>query len=181
MVVTILKVMKRGLKMNQLNPIISFGILVCIIIMAMLCKYIYIKIIKKDEIIYRIKDNRKSKYVFLFLGYIFLLVSFFLSIMSKNNTLEIISIILILLEITFFWTIIELSDTIISKKIVYKIWEIKVKNIESYEFKVLSNKKFLILNKNNRRHSIIQINSYDEKHIIEFFIKNKILQNNAHD
>lgn len=160
-----------------MDLVLVFGIFIIIIVTGLLCRYIYVRTMTQDEEIYRIKDNRKSKYLFLIIGYIFMLMTFGLSIGATDNYIEMIFISLILLEVSLFWTIFELSDTIISKYMVYKIWGIDFKDIMSYTFKEKDNKKFLILiRKVSGVHSMIEINDYDEKYIEEFFRKNKLLK-----
>jgi len=149
------------------------GVLTCIIMFAISAKYLYDKIILKDKIIYIIKDTRKSKYIFLILGYIFLLVFLILSFNSQINYLEKIIISIILLETFIFWTIIELSNTLLTSIGVYKLYNTNLVNILSYEFKLLNSKEFLILNLKNSRKIFININSYDKESIVNFFQKYK--------
>lgn len=163
-----------------MDLVLVFGTFIIIIVTGLLCRYVYVRTMTRDEEIYRIKDNRKSKYLFLIIGYIFILIILGLSIRATDNCIEMLFISLILLEVSLFWTIFELSDTIISKYMVYKIWGIDFKDIMSYTFKEKDNKKFLIfIRKVSGEHLMIKINDYDEKHIEEFFRKNKLLKRQA--
>ena len=136
-------------------------------LMAIICGMVILgdmrkRVFAKEDILYRVKDKRKVKWIYFVLGLtipgVLLLAGVFLDYDMLTRTV----IVLLSVEMAVLWGLIELADGLITKHYSGKVWFTKFSLVEFYSFMNYKGRDHLLFKKANaKRQEMLPINHED--------------------
>lgn len=143
------------------TSVYSYGLItiVCsMIIMSDLRKRVF----NKEDILYRVKNNKKRKYVFYALGLSIPAIIMFAGVLLSYHIILKVLIFIMSIEMAIIWTYIELGDTLITNKYAGKVWYAQFEKVESYQILPFKNEYYLALKrKESKKQDMVPINKED--------------------
>ncbi|OJV63015.1 MAG: hypothetical protein BGO41_09935 [Clostridiales bacterium 38-18] len=143
------------------TSIYSYGLItvVCsMIIMSDLRKRVF----NKEDILYRVKNKKKSKYLFYLLGLSIPAIILIAGVLLSYHIILKILIFIMSIEMAIIWTYIELGDTLITTKYAGKVWYAQFEKVESYQILPFKNEYYLALKrKESKKQDMVPINKED--------------------
>ena len=149
------------------SSVYSYGL------MAIICAFIIMndarkRVFGKSDILYRVKDKRKVRYVYFALGLSIPVVLILAGVMLDHDILTRIIIVILSIEMAVLWGLIELADGLITKEYSGKVWFTKFSLVEFYSFMNYKGREHLLFKKTtSKRQEMLPINPEDKGPIIE--------------
>jgi hypothetical protein len=130
------------------------------------------RVFSKDQILYRIKDKRKSKNVIYVLG-LSIPVVILITALALEYVLPIrILVTMMSIEMGLLWTMIQLSDGLVTKTHSGKVWYTRFDQVEFYHvIEMKGNHYFLFKKRYAKRQEMLLVNKEDVEPIKKIFNK----------
>lgn len=126
------------------------------------------RILKKEDIRYRIKEEKKHKYLFYALGLLVPTVIMVSGLLFEKSFLIKILIFIMSVEMGVIWTIIQLGDTLITKDSLGKAWYTRISTIEYFDVLRAKERPYLVFRKvKSRRQEMVWLNECDVKPVMD--------------
>lgn len=126
------------------------------------------RVLKKEEIRYRIKEEKKHKHLIYALGLFVPLVILISGMVFENNGLIRILIFIMTIEMGIIWTIIQLGDTLITKEALGKVWYTRISTIENFDVLRAKGRPYLVFKKaKSRRQEMVWLSECDVKPVLD--------------
>lgn len=120
------------------------------------------RILAKDDIVYRIKDTKKTKYVYFAMGLFIPFVLLSAAFVLDYNFITRVLVIIVGIEMGILWGLIELSDALITKTHVGKVWYTNLSLIEYYNILPMKSQYYLVFKKaKSKRQEMVLIAKSD--------------------
>ena len=149
------------------SSIYSYGL------MAIICAFIISndarkRLFNKSDILYRVKDKRKVRYIYFLLGLMIPAVLILAGLMLDYNVITRVIIVILSVEMAVLWGLIELADGLITKEYSGKVWFTKFSLVEFYSFMNYKGREHLLFKKTtSKRQEMLPINLEDKGPIVE--------------
>lgn len=139
----------------------SYGLMV-IVCSMILANDLRKRVLSKDTILYKIKDKRKSKFVIFVLG-LAIPILILIAGLALEYTMPIrILVIMMSLEMSVLWAMIQLSDGLVTKTHAGKVWYTRFDQVIFYQvMEMRGNHYFLFKKHNAKRQEMLQVNKED--------------------
>jgi hypothetical protein len=126
------------------------------------------RILKKEDIRYRIKEDKKHKHLLYVLGLLVPIVIMVSGLLFEKNAWIKVLILIMSVEMGILWTIIQLGDTLITKDSLGKAWYTRISTIEHYDVLRAEGRPYLVFRKaKSRRQEMVWLNESDVKPVLE--------------
>ncbi|MBE0450398.1 MAG: hypothetical protein IBX70_06070 [Clostridia bacterium] len=126
------------------------------------------RILKKEDIRYRIKEEKKHKHLFYALGLLVPVVILVSGMFYEKSILIKILIFIMSVEMGIIWTIIQLGDTLITKDSLGKAWYTRISTIEYFDVLRAKGRPYLVFRKaKSRRQEMVWLSECDVKPVLE--------------
>lgn len=126
------------------------------------------RILNKEDIRYRIKEEKKHKHLFYALLLLVPIVIMVSGLLFEKNILNKILIFIMSVEMGIIWTIIQLGDTLITKDSLGKAWYTRISTIEYFDVLRANGRPYLVFRKaKSRRQEMIWLSEHDVKPVME--------------
>ena len=136
--------------------------LVVIICSMILANDLRKRVLSKDQILYRIKDKRKSKNLMYVLGLSIPVVILVTALALEYDLLIKVLVITMSLEMAVLWTMIQLSDGLVTNTHSGKVWYTRFDQVEFYHvIEMKGNHYFLFKKRNAKRQEMLLVNKED--------------------
>lgn len=157
------------------NSFYSYGFLVLLCTMVIMNDFRK-RILRKEDIVYRIKDGGRQKVVFYVMGLAIPAVLLIAAAMLDYGVLTKAIVILLSIEMAVLWTLIQLGDGLITKTHVGKVWYVALDQLEYYQIISFKGKDYLAFKKvRGKRQEMLPIGKLDvepvKKWMNEFGVK----------
>lgn len=149
------------------NGLMTYGFV------ALACTLIIIndlrkRVFSKEDILYRIKDTRRSRIIFFILGLtlpvVIIMAGFTLEYTSETRFL----ILIMGIEMMVLWALIQLGDTLITKTHAGKVWYTRFSLTEYYFVLEQKGEVYLVFKKiKAKRQEMMKINASDRSAVEE--------------
>lgn len=147
------------------NGFYSYG-LVVIVCTMILANDMRKRVMAKDAILYRIKDKRKTKNLFFLLG---LLIPVVILVTGLTLDYELpirLLVIVMSIEMAVLWTMIQLSDGLVTKTHAGKVWYTRFDQVAFYQvLEMKGNQYFLFKKHSAKRQEMLLVNVEDVESI----------------
>jgi len=147
------------------NGFYSYG-LVVIVCTMILANDMRKRVMAKDAILYRIKDKRKTKNLFFLLG---LLIPVVILVTGLTLDYELpirLLVIVMSIEMAVLWTMIQLSDGLVTKTHAGKVWYTRFDQVAFYQvLEMKGNHYFLFKKHSAKRQEMLLVNVEDVESI----------------
>ncbi len=126
------------------------------------------RILNKEDIRYRIKEEKKHKHLFYALGLFVPVVIMVSGLLFEKSLLIKILIFIMSVEMGIIWTIIQLGDTLITKDSLGKAWYTRISTIEYFDVLRAKDRPYLVFRKaKSRRQEMVWLSECDVKPVME--------------
>jgi len=149
------------------NGLMTYGLV------ALVCTLIIIndlrkRVFSKGDILYRIKDTRRSRIIFFVLG-LTLPIIIIMAGFTLDYSIELRLLILVMgIEMMILWALIQLGDTLITKTHAGKVWYTRFSLTEYYFVLEQKGEMYLVFKKiNAKRQEMMKINVEDRSAVEE--------------
>ena len=153
------------------NGVMTYGLV------ALVCTLILIndmrkRVFSKADILYRIKDKRRSRIIVFILGLtlplVIIMAGFTLEYTSETRFL----ILIMGIEMIVLWALIQLGDTLITKTHAGKVWYTRFSLTEYYFVLEQKGEMYLVFKKiNAKRQEMMKINATDRSAVEEILVR----------
>jgi len=120
------------------------------------------RVMSKDTILYKIKDKRKTKTIFYVLG---LFVPFLILVTGLALDYALATRLLVVvmgLEMAVLWTMIQLSDGLVTKTHAGKVWFTRFDQVAFYQIMEMKGNHYFLFKKHNaKRQEMLLVNQED--------------------
>lgn len=134
---------------------------------ALICTLIIVndlrkRVFLKADILYRIKDKRRSRVIYFVLGLILPIIIVLAGFTLDYSTNMRLLILIMGIEMTILWALIQLGDTLITKTHAGKVWYTRFSLTEYYFVMQQKGDVYLVFKKvNAKRQEMMKINPED--------------------
>lgn len=126
------------------------------------------RILNKEDIRYRIKEEKKHKHLFYALLLLVPIVIMVSGLLFEKNLLNKILIFIMSVEMGIIWTIIQLGDTLITKDSLGKAWYTRISTIEYFDVLRAKDRPYLVFRKaKSRKQEMVWLSESDVKPVME--------------
>jgi len=133
------------------------------------------RVFGKDEIIYRVKSNNKFKYFYFVLGLTIPVVILLSAIYLDIDWIIRVLMVIISIEMTIIWAIIELTDVIVTETHIGKVWYTAYEQMEYYLTDTIKQETVLIYKRENKkRREMIGISADDVEPLKKIMVDKKV-------
>lgn len=125
-------------------------------LLAALCMMVILndarkRFLEKDAIRYRIREDKKLKYIGYALGLLIPAMIMISGFVLENDLLTLTLMILLSLEMGVIWTIIQLGDTLITKDVIGKGWYTRLVTVVYFDIQYYKERPYLVFQKSKSR------------------------------
>ncbi len=139
----------------------SYGLVVLVCTMILVSD-LRKRVFSKDTILYRIKDKRKTKILFFVLGLSIPILIIVASLVLNYDWRIRLLVIIMGLEMLVLWTMIQLSDGLVTKSHAGKVWYTRLDQVIFYQVMEIKDKQYFLFKKiNAKRQEMLLVNEED--------------------
>lgn len=139
----------------------SYGLMVMVCSMI-LANDLRKRVISKDTILYRIKDKRKTKNLFYLLGLLIPVLILITGLTLDYDLPVRLLVVVMSIEMAVLWTMIQLSDGLVTNTHAGKVWYTRFDQVEFYQvLEMKGNQYFLFKKHGAKRQEMLLVNKED--------------------
>lgn len=109
------------------------------------------RFLAKEDILYRIKDNSKTKYLYFAMGLLIPFVLLSAAFVLDYEFVTRIIVVIVGIEMGILWGLIQLGDALITKTHVGKVWYTELSTLEYYNILPMKSQYFLVYKKRTKK------------------------------
>lgn len=109
------------------------------------------RFLAREDILYRIKDNSKTKYLYFALGLSIPFVLLSAAFVLDYDFVTRIIVVIVGIEMGILWGLIQLGDALITKTHVGKVWYTELSALEYYNILPMKSQYFLVYKKGTKK------------------------------
>ena len=133
------------------------------------------RIFGKEEILYRVKSHNKFKFFYFALGLTIPIVILLSAIYLDIDFIVRALMVIISIEMTIIWGIIELTDVLVTKTHIGKVWYTAYDQMDYYLIETMKQETVLVYKRaNKKRREMIAITPEDSEPIQKILAERKV-------